>query len=95
MAQQHVLDDRETEARAARRAGPAAIDAIEALETRKVPDNKACECGAILRGVKEPLDCKLFGTVFTPDNPMGSCMVSSEGACSAWYKYGRKRKRTN
>jgi hydrogenase expression/formation protein HypD len=56
---------------------------------RSVPDNKACECGAILRGVKEPSDCKVFGTVCTPDNPIGSCMVSSEGACAAHYAYGR------
>ncbi|KAA3627716.1 MAG: hydrogenase formation protein HypD [Proteobacteria bacterium] len=55
----------------------------------KVSDNKACECGAILRGVKKPQDCKLFGTVCTPENPMGSCMVSSEGACAAYYSYGR------
>jgi hydrogenase expression/formation protein HypD len=41
-----------------------------------VPDNKACECGAILRGVKRPQDCKIFGTVCTPENPIGSCMVS-------------------
>ena len=56
---------------------------------RSVPDNKACECGAILRGVKKPTDCKVFGTVCTPENPLGSCMVSSEGACAAHYTYGR------
>ncbi len=56
-----------------------------------VPDHKQCECGAILRGVKRPTDCKLFGTVCTPENPMGSCMVSSEGACAAHYSYGRFR----
>jgi len=56
---------------------------------KSVPDNKACECGAILRGVKEPRDCKVFGTVCTPENPIGSCMVSSEGACAAHYTYGR------
>ncbi|MBI2235793.1 MAG: hydrogenase formation protein HypD [Magnetospirillum sp.] len=56
-----------------------------------VPDNKACECGAILRGVKKPVDCKLFGTVCTPENPMGSCMVSAEGACAAHWTYGRFR----
>ncbi len=54
-----------------------------------VADNKACECGAILRGVKKPQDCKLFGTGCTPETPMGSCMVSSEGACAAHYTYGR------
>ena len=56
-----------------------------------VPDNKACECGAILRGEKRPQDCKIFGTACTPDNPIGSCMVSSEGACAAHYTYGRFR----
>ncbi|MFA7097046.1 MAG: hydrogenase formation protein HypD [Gammaproteobacteria bacterium] len=54
-------------------------------------DHKACDCGAILRGVKRPQDCKLFGTACTPENPMGSCMVSSEGACAAHYTYGRYR----
>jgi len=56
---------------------------------RSVADNKACECGSILRGVKKPTDCKVFGTVCTPENPIGSCMVSSEGACAAHYAYGR------
>ena len=56
-----------------------------------VADHKACECGPILRGVKAPLDCKLFGTVCTPETPMGACMVSSEGACAAHYTYGRVR----
>jgi hydrogenase expression/formation protein HypD len=61
------------------------------LAYRPVPDHKNCECGAILRGVKRPADCKLFGTVCTPESPMGSCMVSSEGACAAHYSYGRFR----
>ena len=61
------------------------------LAFQSVPDNKACECGAILRGVKKPTDCRIFGTVCTPENPMGSCMVSSEGACAAHYNYGRFR----
>ena len=61
------------------------------LRYRPVPDHKSCDCGAILRGVKAPLDCKLFGTVCTPETPMGSCMVSSEGACAAHYTYGRFR----
>lgn len=59
------------------------------LDYASVPDHKACECGAILRGVKRPQDCKIFGTVCTPENPVGSCMVSSEGACAAHYTYGR------
>lgn len=59
------------------------------LAYRVVPDNKACECGTILRGVKRPQDCAIFGTVRTPKNPVGSCMVSSEGACAAHYTCGR------
>ena len=59
------------------------------LDYVPAPDNKACECGAILRGAREPADCKLFGTICTPENPVGSCMVSSEGACAAHYTYGR------
>jgi hydrogenase expression/formation protein HypD len=61
------------------------------LAYRAVPDHKACECGDILRGVKAPRDCRIFGTVCTPENPVGSCMVSSEGACAAHYTYGRFR----
>lgn len=59
------------------------------LGYRSVPDTRGCECGAILRGFKRPADCGLFGTVCTPENPMGSCMVSAEGACAAHYSYGR------
>jgi len=58
---------------------------------RAVADHKGCECGAILRGAKEPRDCRLFGTACTPENPVGSCMVSSEGACAAHYTYDRHR----
>jgi hydrogenase expression/formation protein HypD len=50
-------------------------------------ENKACQCPAIIRGLKKPPDCPIFGTVCTPRNPIGSCMVSSEGACAAWYQY--------
>jgi len=57
----------------------------------KASDVKGCECPAILRGAKKPQDCKLLGTVCTPENPMGSCMVSSEGACAAYWSYGRVR----
>ena len=71
----------------------AAFDAERryALRYTPVPDHKQCECGAILRGVKRPTDCKLFATVCNPSHPMGSCMVSSEGACAAHYTYGRFR----
>ena len=53
---------------------------------------KGCECPSVLRGLLEPVDCKLFGTVCTPENPMGACMVSSEGACAAYWSYGRFRR---
>jgi len=49
---------------------------------------KGCLCGEILRGVKTPAECKLFGTTCTPEKPVGPCMVSSEGACAAHYQYG-------
>jgi len=52
-------------------------------------ENRACICGDILKGVAKPFMCKLFATVCTPKNPQGSCMVSSEGACAAYYKYQR------
>ncbi len=63
------------------------------LAARPAQDNPACECGEILRGAKEPRECRLFGTVCTPDTPMGSCMVSPEGACAAHWTYGRFRER--
>ncbi|WP_374602927.1 hydrogenase formation protein HypD [Niveibacterium sp.] len=73
------------------RAEYAAYDAERryGMAYRQVPDPKACECAAILRGHKHPRDCKVFGTVCTPDHPIGACMVSSEGACAAHYTYGR------
>jgi hydrogenase expression/formation protein HypD len=54
-----------------------------------VADHKACACGEILRGLKKPTDCKIFGTACTPESPVGSCMVSPEGSCAAYYAYGR------
>lgn len=59
------------------------------LPDRPVADHKACACGEILKGVKKPWDCKIFGTACTPEHPIGACMVSSEGACAAYYKYGQ------
>jgi hydrogenase expression/formation protein HypD len=58
----------------------------------KVADHKACKCGEILKGVLKPWQCKVFGTACTPETPIGTCMVSSEGACAAYYKYGRLAK---
>ncbi|MCG5055171.1 MAG: hydrogenase formation protein HypD [Myxococcales bacterium] len=54
-----------------------------------VADPKACQCGEVLKGQLRPYECKVFGTACTPETPIGSCMVSSEGACAAYYSYGR------
>ncbi len=59
------------------------------VPNHQVADAKACQCGEILKGVLKPWQCKVFGTACTPENPIGTCMVSSEGACAAYYKYGR------
>jgi hydrogenase expression/formation protein HypD len=61
------------------------------IETIPAADNPGCECGTILRGLKKPAECKLFGTLCSPETPMGSCMVSPEGACAAHWTYGRFR----
>lgn len=61
----------------------------EILPTVELDDHKMCICGDILKGKAKPFDCKVFGKACTPTNPMGSCMVSSEGACSAYFKYGK------
>jgi hydrogenase expression/formation protein HypD len=59
------------------------------LPKKEIDDFKGCICGEILKGLKKPDDCTLFGKACTPKNPLGSCMVSSEGACAAYYKYLR------
>ena len=59
------------------------------IEVRPAHENKACQCPSIIRGIKKPTDCTLFGTACTPRNPIGSCMVSNEGSCAAYYKYRR------
>ncbi len=55
----------------------------------RVADPKACQCGEVLKGVIKPWECKVFGSACTPERPIGTCMVSSEGACAAYYNYGR------
>ena len=61
----------------------------------RVADPKACQCGEVLKGVIKPWECKVFGTACTPERPIGTCMVSSEGACAAYYNFGRfSRERT-
>ena len=68
----------------------AEFDAEVAFDIKPEPaiEPKGCICGEILRGVKTPADCRLFRKVCTPENPVGPCMVSSEGSCSAYYLYG-------
>ncbi|MEF3191622.1 MAG: hydrogenase formation protein HypD [Campylobacterales bacterium] len=61
----------------------------EILPAQSIDDHKLCRCGEILKGKVGPLECPLFGRACTPANPIGSCMVSSEGACAAYYKYAR------
>lgn len=67
------------------------FDAERRFETPgvRVADPKACQCGEVLKGVLKPWECKVFGTACTPETPIGTCMVSSEGACAAYYNYGR------
>jgi hydrogenase expression/formation protein HypD len=59
----------------------------------KIADPKSCQCGEVLKGVIKPWQCKVFGTSCTPETPLGALMVSSEGACAAYYQYGGIKKR--
>ena len=64
------------------------IRSVFVLDVPEAEDHAtACSCGEVLKGVKIPTDCKLFGKACTPDRPVGPCMVSSEGSCAAYYKY--------
>ncbi len=55
----------------------------------KIADPKSCQCGEVLKGVIKPRECKVFGTACTPETPLGALMVSTEGACAAYYHFGR------
>lgn len=59
------------------------------LPGASVPDPQACQCGDVLKGAIKPWECKVFGTACTPEHAIGTCMVSPEGACAAYYNYGR------
>jgi hydrogenase expression/formation protein HypD len=65
-----------------------------AVSTRAVAESDTCISGLILQGLKKPHECPAFGTICVPENPLGATMVSSEGACAAYYHYGRCRDRT-
>jgi hydrogenase expression/formation protein HypD len=56
----------------------------------RIADPKDCQCGEVLRGVLKPWECKVFGAACTPEHPLGALMVSSEGACAAYYTFGRR-----
>ena len=73
------------------RARYAAFDAERKFDLPglQIADPKACQCGDILKGALKPWECKVFGSACTPETPIGACMVSSEGACAAYYNYGR------
>ena len=60
----------------------------EHLGSEPIDDHKLCICGTILKGLAKPRDCKVFAKACTPNSPLGSCMVSSEGACNAYYRFG-------
>ncbi|PKQ31457.1 MAG: hydrogenase formation protein HypD [Actinobacteria bacterium HGW-Actinobacteria-2] len=60
-----------------------------AVPGERVADPPACECGSVLTGKLKPWQCRVFGTACTPDTPIGTCMVSPEGACAAYYNFGR------
>jgi hydrogenase expression/formation protein HypD len=60
------------------------------IQLQPVPEPKGCKCGEILKGMCIPKECPLFDNRCTPANPIGPCMVSSEGTCAAYYKYGRE-----
>jgi len=60
-----------------------------AVKVEPTKEHKGCICGNILKGVNIPPDCPLFAQHCTPESPVGACMVSSEGTCAAYYKYGR------
>ncbi|AZO32244.1 hydrogenase formation protein HypD [Mesorhizobium sp. M1B.F.Ca.ET.045.04.1.1] len=59
-----------------------------AIPNIKIADPKSCQCGEVLKGVLKPWQCKVFGTLCTPEMPLGALMVSPEGACAAYYQYG-------
>ncbi len=70
------------------------FDGFKRFDITEVPaeEERGCRCGQVLCGLIDPPECALFGQTCTPQDPVGPCMVSSEGACAAWFKYGRERR---
>ncbi len=78
--------------RALRRGAQISVPAL------RIADPKSCRCGEVLKGVIKPWECKVFGRACTPEAPLGALMMSSEGACAAYYQFGaisRQKKGTN
>ncbi|MGH3077588.1 MAG: hydrogenase formation protein HypD [Gaiellaceae bacterium] len=71
---------------------PFDAERLFALPGARIEDPKACRCGEVLTGQIKPWECGVFGTACTPERPLGTCMVSSEGACAAFFSYGRLRR---
>jgi len=71
------------------------FDALKRFNITEIPgaETKGCRCGEVLCGLIDPPQCSLFGKSCTPEQPVGACMVSTEGACAAWFKYGREKRR--
>ena len=71
------------------------IEQTDPIQVESIAKKTACRCGEVLRGVINPTKCPLFGKACIPTHAIGPCMVSVEGVCAAWYKYGGNRFRTN
>ena len=67
------------------------IEQVEPIEIERVEKKSACRCGEVLRGVIKPTSCPLFGKACQPLHAVGPCMVSVEGVCAAWFKYGNAK----
>ena len=67
------------------------VDNVLKIKLKPSRENPKCICGEVIKGLSEPIDCKLYAKACSPEHPIGPCMVSSEGTCAAFYKYGARR----
>ena len=67
------------------------VDSVLDIKLKPSKENPQCICGDVIKGVSQPIDCKLYAKACIPEQPIGPCMVSSEGTCAAFYKYGARR----
>jgi len=66
------------------------VDSVLQLKLGLSKEHPKCICGNVIKGINSPVDCKLYAKECTPESPVGPCMVSSEGTCAAYYKYGER-----